>query len=601
MKKSIQRTLCFVRKAALTAIVCFAIFFASVSCASLPKGGRSTREQTENADGAPESVQHENAASERESNGDADTSGEHTAPDTETMAAPDRMTEERTSNTENLSERVGGELPEKSEEAMRGSSAIDEPRVREEVSENGGAAFAVPNEALSAREREDAARENESAPNAGGQAEPSGESAAQRASGSTGEADRHGQSDTPTQSGASAAGAQTPTGTNARSGGEAQSDANAAQKGAKTTNASDETSRSAEDARGAEAAQKTKGGTSEKTINPAKSAADARSAKDKDVGVADKSAKDSEALRKAADPIVGAKKEIAAPVVPSRSVHVAKNQYLDVVYPGGGWIYLGETDGTKLFSFFGKRIGDADTVFTLRAKNAGKAILHFYKNDILTGNAIDDYLEAIVDDRTGSAADRITAPSYADIIPPRPASSGSASETQKGNGEGDASEMAQNAAGHFADARDAGSELSGGTADFANGRSGENASADENNAALFQNATKQTKALSTNVLGADDYALGEEGLLEKAKSAYDEKNYARALALLDLFFARATSRIDEGLYLKGQTLEAKSAQQNIKGAIGAYDELLQKWPESKQWQAARRRSIYLKRMYVDIR
>lgn len=581
MKKSIQRTLCFVRKAALTAIVCFAIFFASVSCASLPKGGRSTREQTKNADGAPESVQHENAASERESNGDADTSGEHTAPDTETMAAPDRMTEERTSNTENLSERVGGELPEKSEEAMRGSSAIDEPRVREEVSENGGAAFAVPNEALSAREREDAARENESAPNAGGQAEPSGESAAQRASGSTGEADRHGQSDTPTQSGASAAGAQTPTGTNARSGGEAQSDANAA-------NAAGEMPRRA---------QRASGSASE--VNRRGQRSDTPSAQAAKVIPSDAAASGTEDLRSGADS--GAVADTEDMPLPSRSVHVAKNQYLDVVYPGGGWIYLGETDGTKLFSFFGKRIGDADTVFTLRAKNAGKAILHFYKNDILTGNAIDDYLEAIVDDRTGSAADRITAPSYADIVPPRPASSGSASETQKGNGEGDASEMAQNAAGRFADALDAGSELSGGTADFANGRSGENASARENNAALFQNATKQTKALSTNVLGADDYALGEEGLLEKAKSAYDEKNYARALALLDLFFARATSRIDEGLYLKGQTLEAKSAQQNIKGAIGAYDELLQKWPESKQWQAARRRSIYLKRMYVDIR
>ena len=581
MKKSIQRTLCFVRKAALTAIVCFAIFFASVSCASLPKGGRSTREQTENADGAPESVQHENAASERESNGDADTSDEHTAPDTETMAAPDRMTEERASNTENLAERVGGELPEKSEEAMRGSSAIDEPRVREEVSENGGAAFAVPNEALSAREREDAARENESAPNAGGQAEPSGESAAQRASGSTGEADRHGQSDTPTQSGASAAGAQTPTGTNARSGGEARSTANAA-------NAAGEMPRRA---------QRASGSASE--VNRRGQRSDTPSAQAAKVIPSDAAASGTEDLRSGADS--GAVADTEDMPLPSRSVHVAKNQYLDVVYPGGGWIYLGETDGTKLFSFFGKRIGDADTVFTLRAKNAGKAILHFYKNDILTGNAIDDYLEAIVDDRTGSAADRITAPSYADIVPPRPASSGSASETQKGNGEGDASEMAQNAAGHFADARDAGSELSGGTADFANGRSGENASARENNAALSQNATKQTKALSTNVLGADDYALGEEGLLEKAKSAYDEKNYARALALLDLFFARATSRIDEGLYLKGQTLEAKSAQQNIKGAIGAYDELLQKWPESKQWQAARRRSIYLKRMYVDIR
>ena len=559
MKKSIQRTLCFVRKpaqAALTAIVCFAIFFASVSCASLPKGGRSAREQTENADGAPESVQHENAFSVRESSGGAekmnanggsggteenDVSGasdEHTAPDTETMAAPDRMTEERASNTENLAERVGGELPEKSEEAMRGSPAIDEPRVREGFPENGGRDSAVTNEALSARVREDAARENESAV----------------------------RGDVPAAK---------------------EADDAATQSTANPANAANEMPRRA---------QRANGSTSE--VNRRGQRSDTPGAQAAKVIPSDAAPNGTEDLRDTSDSATGADTEDTP--LPSRSVRVAKNQYLDVVYPGGGWIYLGETDGTKLLSFFGKRLGDTDTVFTLRAKNAGKAILHFYKNDILTGNAIDDYLEAIVEDRTGSATDRITAPSYADIVPSRPASSGSSTETQEGNGEDGAFETAQNGADRAGVPADS-APLSSSASAFANGGTGENASAAENNAALSQNATKQTKALSTNVLGTDDYALGEEGLLEKAKSAYDEKNYARALALLDLFFARATSRIDEGLYLKGQTLEAKSAQQNIKGAIGAYDELLQKWPESKQWQAARRRSIYLKRMYVDIR
>ena len=585
MKKSIQRTLCFVRKpaqAALTAIVCFAIFFASVSCASLPKGGRSAREQTENADGAPESVQHENAFSARESSGGAekmnanggsggteenDASGasdEHTALDTETMAAPDRMTEERASNTENLAERVGGELPEKSEEAMRGSPAIDEPRVREGFPENGGRDSAVTNEALSARVRKDAARENESAVH--------GDVPVAK------EAD-----DAATQSTANAASGQAQAGTNtanARSGGEARSTANPA-------NAANEMPRRA---------QRANGSTSE--VNRRGQRSDTPGAQAAKVIPSDAAPNGTEDLRDTSDSATGADTEDTP--LPSRSVRVAKNQYLDVVYPGGGWIYLGETDGTKLLSFFGKRLGDTDTVFTFRAKNAGKAILHFYKNDILTGNAIDDYLEAIVEDRTGSATDRITAPSYADIVPSRPASSGSSTETQEGNGEDGAFETAQNGADRAGVPADS-APLSSSASVFANGGTGENASAAENNAALSQNATKQTKALSTNVLDADDYALGEEGLLEKAKSAYDEKNYARALALLDLFFARATSRIDEGLYLKGQTLEAKSAQQNIKGAIGAYDELLQKWPESKQWQAARRRSIYLKRMYVDIR
>ena len=292
-------------------------------------------------------------------------------------------------------------------------------------------------------------------------------------------------------------------------------------------------------------------------------------------------------------------------------MHIAKNQYLDVVYPGGGWIYLGETDGTKLLSFFGKKLGDADTIFTLRAKNAGRAILHFYKNDILTGDAIDDRLEVIVEDKVGSAAERITAPSYADIVPPRPASS--AGDERGENAEAAPFETAKNGTESFSEEGTGSTPISGRTADPEYGASGESesgasdttqmrqASADENDSASSQSAQKQTGSASAADLSADDYALDESGLLEKAKSAYDEKNYARVLALLELFFARATSRIDEGLYLKGQTLEAKSALQNIKGAIGAYDELLQKWPESKQWQSARKRSIYLKRMYVDIR
>ncbi len=504
--------------------------------------------QSENPDGASESAEKENPAENANTaspheNNDALPQDEKSAEKEKDAAETDGKSKDTASNTKNLSERVRGDLPEKSEEAMRGSSSIDEPVVREGFSENAGAGSSVRNKAAASRAQKDAAPK--------GKKDPTTKAVNDAA-----------------QAGTSSA----------------QTNVNAA--GGNTKRA------------GTATAQKTKGGTNEKTINPAKSAADARSTKDKDVGGADKSAKDSEALRKAADSLAEAK-EIAAPVVPSRSVHIAKNQYLDVVYPGGGWIYLGEKDGTKLLSFFGKRLGEADTIFTLRTKNAGKSMLHFYKNDILTGDAIDDWLEVIVEDKTGSAAERITAPSYADIVPPRPAPS--AGDARGENEEADPFKTAKNGAEGFSGAETGSASVSGRTADSESGAGSISASADENDSASSQSAHKQTGSASAAALSAGDYALGESDLLEKAKSAYDEKDYARALALLDLFFARATSRIDEGLYLKGQTLEAKSALQNIKGAIEAYDELLQKWPESKQWQPARKRSIYLKRMYIDIR
>ena len=621
----VKRTSSFAResiKASFTAAVCLSIFFVSVSCASLPKNERAgdnraqnesvaSSRQSEHRDGISESAENENAAMHEKNDGalqrdesssaagtsesvladeaktDGDSNEERAMPDTEKVTDAERMPkpvktsgklENAFSNEENLSERIRSDLPEKSEEAMRGSSAIDEPVVREGFSENDGADFTALNEALSNPIQKDAAPKDERVPTANAAKENAA------------------------QAGTSSA----QTSANAAVGNTKRAGTDAAKKSTKPTNASGETTRSAQNVRKRQA-----------DIPDLSKVRDAEKA---EVVSADRSASSTDASQ-AADPL-DETDEIGTKALPSRSVHIAKNQYLDVVYPGGGWIYLGETDGMKLLSFFGKKLGDADTIFTLRAKNAGRAILHFYKNDILTGDAIDDRLEVIVEDKTGSAAERITAPSYADIVPPRPALSNSeaaegsteiASSEAVGNGTNRFSETEEDGTQRFSETTESRSPISGRTADPEYGASGESesrasdttqmrqASADENDSASSQSAQKQTGSASAADLSADDYALDESSLLEKAKSAYDEKNYARALALLDLFFARATSRIDEGLYLKGQTLEAKSARQNIKGAIEAYDELLEKWPESKQWQSARKRSIYLKRMYVDIR
>jgi len=110
--------------------------------------------------------------------------------------------------------------------------------------------------------------------------------------------------------------------------------------------------------------------------------------------------------------------EAEEPVVPSRSVKVKMNQYLDVTYPGTGWTYIGEEDKNDVFNYFGRKLGTKNTTFSLRAKKAGKTILHFYKNDALTGEYIDDYLEVVVEDKKGTG--RVKAPSYAEIIPAKP-------------------------------------------------------------------------------------------------------------------------------------------------------------------------------------
>lgn len=105
-------------------------------------------------------------------------------------------------------------------------------------------------------------------------------------------------------------------------------------------------------------------------------------------------------------------------VTPSRSVNIKINQYLDVTYPGTGWTYIGETDKNDLFNYFGRKLGTKNTTFSLRAKKAGKTILHFYKNDALTGQYIDDYLAVNIENKKSTG--RVRAPSYADIVPAKP-------------------------------------------------------------------------------------------------------------------------------------------------------------------------------------
>ena len=49
--------------------------------------------------------------------------------------------------------------------------------------------------------------------------------------------------------------------------------------------------------------------------------------------------------------------EAAEEIIPSRSVTLKKFEYLDVTYPGTGWIYMGLTDNSKDIAYFGRKLG----------------------------------------------------------------------------------------------------------------------------------------------------------------------------------------------------------------------------------------------------
>ena len=304
--------------------------------------------------------------------------------------------------------------------------------------------------------------------------------------------------------------------------------------------------------------------------------------------------------------------------IPSRAMTIKNNQFVDVVYPGSGWIYLGEEGAGDHFIFQGRKLGNGETTFTLRSKEPGVALLHFYKNDILTGNYIDDFIEISVTDKSATDATHVEAPAYAEVVPPKfdrtkavqeksvaqaPKESEPKKEDKAPQSQG-AKEQASAKENEVAESHTENSpsekvqtviQTSGQEKD--KGESRQKTSVAGTKAPEAQEETKES-ALQEGFSGGTDKA---KSLLERAQKAYDEKRYAEALDLVQQFFDTASEDFDAGLYLEGLILEAKSEVRNIKSAIGAYDTLIKNWPQSNYWRKANERSIYLKRFYIDIR
>ncbi|MCR5764270.1 MAG: hypothetical protein K6G00_12895 [Treponema sp.] len=316
-----------------------------------------------------------------------------------------------------------------------------------------------------------------------------------------------------------------------------------------------------------------------------------------------------------------------ASAIPSRSITLQKNQYLDVVYPGTGWIYLGEIDATSLLKYSGRKMSEETTSFTLRGREEGSAILHFFKNDALTGDFIDDYL-AVTIQGSSRTSDHIKAPSYAEIVPPRPSFTKSAiiaEAEEKANEEEipnklpsdnrDIEEAAQalpvakeqkpESENHSAAAvpNAKGTTVIQNTSDIeqsSNVTSSNKSQAEitlaDNAAASEQNVTekKSSEAESTESLSASE-------ILSKAQKAFDDKQYEQCLSYLDSFFEKTEENIDEGMYLQGRTLESPSSLRDIKKSLSIYKTIVRQYPESSVWEKANERITYIERFYFDIR
>lgn len=287
-------------------------------------------------------------------------------------------------------------------------------------------------------------------------------------------------------------------------------------------------------------------------------------------------------------------------IIPSRSVSMKNYQYLDIVYPGNGWIYLGESDNSKNFIFYGRKLGGKDTSFTLRSKNPGRFILHFYKNDALTGNFIDDYLEVIVDDEKSSSNEHILCPMYKEIVPPKYEKNQVKDENlQKEELLQENQNTTEASPQEKTPTEKEEQDIQGKTVI-------QNASSLQDENSLEKTVSPENSLKSENPQNPletqkeEIESLPVELLLDKAQELYEQKNYEEAKKVLDKFMLSSVSKIDEALFLQGKILEAKSPVQNIKGAVDSYDLIVKRYPKSKFWTQANKRSIYLKRFYINI-
>lgn len=319
--------------------------------------------------------------------------------------------------------------------------------------------------------------------------------------------------------------------------------------------------------------------------------------------------------------------------VPSRSLTIGKNQFIDIVYPGKGWIYQGNIDSdgkidskNKNFIFGGRKLGGKDQSFTLRSRQPGKYLLHFYKDDVLTGSYIDDYLEVIVEDKPAETTEHITAPSYSEIVPPKVTTTAEkVQEQQKKQLEEERIKNEQNEESADYNSKTRGTKVNSKSENSTKITNVTNEKDEQVSttvqitesapspadpvvkAPVERNTSKAPAADDKNIDVETDYSdaqlekLDEDSLLEKAQKLYEAKNFEYALRTVTKFLEKASTNMDKGLFLQGQILEEKSSVQNIKDAVESYDLLVKKHPESSLSDKAKRRSIYLKRFYINIR
>lgn len=275
----------------------------------------------------------------------------------------------------------------------------------------------------------------------------------------------------------------------------------------------------------------------------------------------------------------------------SRMMEAEEKQRIEIVYPGRGWVYVGEQTAQQGLRYEQRKLQDNTSIFTFIAEKKGDYVLHFSYFDVFTNDFITDAVAvSIIAAKSSAAKSTVRAPDYknetetltdAETETPMETTAQMGNQQQEPDADGtaEAPPVTQTA-------RDGNTPM-------------ETTAATDMSAAATESVGDEHK-----VTGAADTEKGEEltadQLLEKARAAISAADAASALQYLETFFAAAAKDIDEGWFLRGRAYELNGSVRNIRLALDAYRTLTAAFPQSKYWAEADARIRYITNFYINI-
>ena len=238
----------------------------------------------------------------------------------------------------------------------------------------------------------------------------------------------------------------------------------------------------------------------------------------------------------------------------NRSMVMNNNQKLLVSFPGTGWIYLGDEYNSDILIFDKRDIYEDGTDFTLKSNNSGTALLHFFKQDLLTNEPINDYLLVTVNPKKGKL-ETIEAPEFT-------------------------------------------------YSDFEEEIQEEYYEEEYFDYGIIEDEP-EVMFFTDDSFTFIDENIDTKEVLDLGQAFLDDEMYIEALDQIDYYFTILGDEIDEytdyALFMKGQLLEKNTPIRNIKESLTAYKTLVENYPDSKYRNQSKERAVYLERFYFSVR